>query len=32
MREVLVVAAQTVGYVVVTVAAVWLVLQYAPAP
>jgi len=32
MREVLVVAAQTVGYVVVTAAAVWLVFQYVPAP
>jgi hypothetical protein len=32
MREVLVVAAQTVGYVVVTAATVWLVFQYVPAP
>ena len=32
MREVLVVAAQTIGYVVVTAAAVWLVFQYVPAP
>ncbi len=32
MREVLVAAAQTVGYVVVTAAAVWLLLQHVPAP
>ena len=32
MREVLAVTAQTVGYVVVTATAVWLVLQYVPAP
>ncbi len=32
MREVLVAAAQTVGYVVVTATAVWLVFQYVPVP
>jgi hypothetical protein len=32
MRELLSAAAQTIGYVIVTGAAVWLVLQYAPSP
>ncbi len=32
MREVIVAAVQTIGYVVVTAATVWLVFQYVPAP
>ncbi len=31
MREVIVAAVQTIGYVVVTAATVWLVFQYVPA-
>ena len=32
MREVIAAAAQAIGYVVVTAAAVWLVFQYVAAP
>ncbi len=32
MREVLAAAVQTIGYALVTGAALWLVFQYAPSP
>ncbi len=32
MREVLAAAAQTIGYVLVTGATIWLIFQYAPSP
>jgi hypothetical protein len=32
MREVLETTAQTIGYVVVTSAAIWLIIQHTPSP